>query len=179
VTLVKDTEQILPLSPGKSRNILLCVVTNEPVDESGHTPESLLFRKKLEAEGFSVHDFDIEKVPGGINSTASIREYTDTYDLMIYYANMRVASNQNSVRVEWSNFLASDAPKYVKNLPTVFISLSNPYHLVDVPMVSTYINAYSSNEHVVSALVEKLMGRSHYLGKSPVDPFCGLWDTKR
>jgi len=179
VTLVKDTEQILPLPRGKCRNILLCVVTNEPVDESGHTPESLLFRNKLEAEGFAVHTFDLEKVPGGINSTASIREYTGKYDLMIYYANMRVASNQNSVRVEWSNFLASDAPKYVKDLPTVFISLSNPYHLVDVPMVSAYINAYSSNEFVVSALVEKLIGRSGFQGKSPVDPFGGLWDAKR
>lgn len=179
VTLVKDTEQLLPLSCGNSRNVLLCVVTNEPLDGSGHTPESLLFKKKLEAEGFIVHDFEVSKVPGGINTASSVREYTDKYDLMIYYVNMRVASNQNSVRVEWSNFLASDAPKYVKDLPTVFISVSNPYHLVDVPMVSTYINAYSSNESVVSALVEKLMGRSPFRGKSPVDPFCGLWDAKR
>ena len=46
-------------------------------------------------------------------------------------------------------------------------------------MVKTYINAYTSNEVTVRAVVEKLMGRSAFKGKSPVDPFCGLWDTKR
>jgi len=178
VTLVKDTEGLLPISPRTARRILLCVVTNEPVDETKHTRESLLFKESLEHEGFTIHDFDIEKVPGGINTTAGMHEYAGKYDLMIYYANMRVASNQNSVRVEWSNFLASDAPKYVKDLPTIFISFSNPYHLMDVPMVSTYINAYSSSEYVVSAVIEKLLGRSDYVGKSPVDPFCGLWDTR-
>lgn len=178
VTLVKDTEGLLPISPRLVKNILLCVVTNEPVDDRKHTRESLLFKERLENEGFAVHDFDIEKVPGGINTTAGIGEYAGKYDLMIYYANMRVASNQNSIRVVWSNFLASDAPKYVKDLPTIFISFSNPYHLVDVPMVSTYINAYSSSEYVVPAVIEKLMGRSEYFGKSPVDPFCGLWDTR-
>jgi beta-N-acetylhexosaminidase len=178
VTLVKDTEGLLPLSTRVVKNILLCVMTNEPVNAQRHTQEALLFKDKLEAEGFVVHDFDIASVPGEINSAASVREYAAKYDLMIYFANMRVASNQNSVRVEWSNFLASDAPKYVKELPVIFISFSNPYHLADVPMVSTYVNAYSSNEYTVSAVVEKLMGRSGFTGKSPVDPFCGLWDAR-
>ncbi len=178
ITLVKNTEGLLPLSPGTSPRVLLRVVTNEPVDAAGHTPESSLFKGMLQKEGFVVHEFDVKAVPGGIGSAAGIGEFTGKYDLMIYFVNMRVASNQNSVRIEWSDFLASDAPKYVKDLPTVFISLSNPYHLMDVPMVSTYINAYSSNEFVVSALIDKLMGRSSFVGKSPVDPYCGLWDTR-
>jgi beta-N-acetylhexosaminidase len=178
VTLVKNTEGLLPLSPRTSPRVLLRIVTNEPVDAAGHTPESSLFRDMLQEEGFVVREFDVKSVPGGIGSSAGIGEFTGKYDLMIYFVNMRVASNQNSVRIGWSDFLASDAPKYVKDLPTVFISLSNPYHLIDVPMVSTYINAYSSNEFVVSALVEKLMGRSAFIGRSPVDPYCGLWDTR-
>jgi beta-N-acetylhexosaminidase len=178
VTLVKDEEGLLPLSSKIFKRVLLCVVTNEPRDEAGHTPESLRFRRKLELEGFAVDDFDMSLMPGASSDTAaSIAGLKSKYDLIVYYANMRVASNQNSVRTEWSNFLAGDAPKYVKDVPTVFISASNPYHLLDVPMIGTYINAYSSNEYVVDALVEKLMGRSAFLGKSPVDAFCGLWDT--
>lgn len=179
ITLVKNTEGLLPLSARDLRRVLLCVVTNEPKDESGHTPESLRFKRRLEGEGFAVDDFDMRLIPGaGSDTTASIAGLKARYDLVLYYANMRVASNQNSVRPEWSNFLAGDAPKYVKDIPTVFVSVSNPYHLLDVPMVSTYINAYSSSEHVVDALVEKMMGRSPFSGKSPVDPFCGLWDTR-
>ena len=55
----------------------------------------------------------------------------------------------------------------------VFVSLANPYHLVDVPMIKTYINGYSNSEYVIESVVEKLMGRSAFTGKNPVDPFCG------
>jgi Beta-glucosidase-related glycosidases len=179
VTLVKDRERLLPLSARGGGRALLCVVTNEPRDEAGHTPESLRFKRKLELEGFAVEDFDMRRVPGASSDTSfGIADFKARYDLVLYYANMRVASNQNSVRLAWSNFLAGDAPKYAMDVPTVFISVSNPYHLADVPMVGTYINAYSSSEFVVDALVEKLMGRSAFSGTSPVDPFCGLWDAR-
>lgn len=52
-------------------------------------------------------------------------------------------------------------------------SLANPYHLIDVPMIKTYINGYSNSEYVIDAVVEKIMGRSRFEGKTPVDPFCG------
>jgi beta-N-acetylhexosaminidase len=45
-------------------------------------------------------------------------------------------------------------------------------------MVKTYINAYSSSEYVVEAVIEKITGRSEFKGINPVDPFCGRWDTK-
>ena len=57
--------------------------------------------------------------------------------------------------------------------PVVFISLANPYHLVDVPMIKTYINGYSNSEYVIESVMDKLMGRSSFTGKSPVNPFCG------
>ena len=60
----------------------------------------------------------------------------------------------------------------------MFLSFSNPYHLVDVPMIRTYLNAYACNENTVKAVTEKLMGRSEFKGTSPVDAFCGKWDTR-
>ncbi len=178
VTLVKNQEGLIPFSPREFKRVLLCVVTNEARDRDGHTPESRRFKLKLEKEGFTIEDLDLRQMPGSLSSHTGLVDLTEKHDLVLYLANMRVASNQNSVRLEWSDFLAGDAPKYVKDIPTVFVSLSNPYHLVDVPMVSTYINAYSSNEYVVDALVDKLMGRSDFVGTSPVDAFCGLWDTR-
>ena len=70
-----------------------------------------------------------------------------------------------------------DTPKYVKDIPTVFVSVDNPYHLQDVPMVKTFVNGYSSNEYVVEAVVEKMLGKSPFKGINPVDPFCGYWDA--
>lgn len=43
--------------------------------------------------------------------------------------------------------------------------------------VTTFINTYSSAD-LVLALVDKLVGRSEFKGNSPVDEFCGMWDTR-
>ena len=75
--------------------------------------------------------------------------------------------------------MGADAPKFVYDVPTLFVSVDNPYHLQDVPMVKTFVNGYTSNEFVVAALVERLLGRAPFTGVSPVDPFCGLWDAAR
>jgi beta-N-acetylhexosaminidase len=58
-------------------------------------------------------------------------------------------------------------------VPTLFISLQNPYHLLDVPMIRTYINAYSNHDIMIDTVVEKILGKSAFEGKNPVDPFCG------
>lgn len=178
ITLVKNTEGLIPISPERCKKVLLCVVTNEPTDDAGFTPEALRFKTRLEEAGFHVDDFNAESMPGGLRGNISIKELGEKYDLVLYYANMRVASNQTSVRITWSDFLGEDAPKYARDIPVIFISTSNPYHLLDVPMVSAYINAYSSNTYVAEALVEKLTGKSEFKGINPVDPFCGLWDTR-
>ena len=46
-------------------------------------------------------------------------------------------------------------------------------------MIKTYINGYSHNDVVIQSLVNKLVGKEKFVGASPVDAFCGKWDTKR
>ena len=55
-----------------------------------------------------------------------------------------------------------------------------PFYLSDddIAWVQTYINTYNSNETTLIALVDKLVGRSPFKGVSPVDAFCGMWDTR-
>ena len=55
--------------------------------------------------------------------------------------------------------------------------MENPYHLLDVPRVKTFINSYDSADCTLDAIVDKLLGRSEFKGISPVDAFCGKWDT--
>lgn len=175
ITLVKDKQQLLPLSPTRNKRIKLLQVTNERLAKGEYLPELQLFKKLLENEGFEVSFLHDHAVPGAQLSLADYRAQTD---LILYYANMKVGSNQTTIRLMWDDFLGEDSPKYVLDIPTLFLSFSNPYHLVDVPMVRTYINAYTSNEFTVRAMVEKLMGREPFVGVSPVDPFGGLWDAR-
>ncbi|MFB3160184.1 hypothetical protein ABLO26_02310 [Neobacillus sp. 179-J 1A1 HS] len=74
--------------------------------------------------------------------------------------------------------MGDDTPWFTSEIPAVFISLANPYNLLDAPMVLAYVNAYTNNEHVLGSLIDKLMGRSEFKGNSPVDAFCGRVDTQ-
>lgn len=132
----------------------------------------------MEKKGFELIDFQTDSLPGGLINEAKLCEMREKYDLILYFVTCDVKSNQKDIRIGWSSFLGGDTPKFVKEIPTVFISMSNPYHLADVPMISTYINAYSPCEFAVEAVVEKLTGQSPFKGISPVDAFCGLWDTR-
>lgn len=76
-----------------------------------------------------------------------------------------------------SGQMGADCGHYMNDIPTVFVSLENPYHLQDFPRVKTYINCYSNNDHCLHQLIEKLTGRSTFKGHSPVDAFCGKWDA--
>ena len=109
---------------------------------------------------------------------APVSEITEKYDLIIYAASLQTKSNQTVVRIEWQNPMGIIVPTYVTDVPTVFVSFENPYHLVDVPHIRTFINCYCGFESVIDALMEKLMGRAGFKGINPVDPFCGKWETR-
>ncbi|OAB39935.1 beta-hexosaminidase [Paenibacillus macquariensis subsp. defensor] len=175
VTLVKDTQQLLPIAVDTHKRILLYVLG----DGGGHrsTPISPYMVAKLKAEGFDVTVFDNKNVD--FRSVFSeVKELSEQYDLALYVANIETASNQTTVRIDWESLLAADVPWFVRELPTVFVSVASPYHLQDVPRVQTYINAYSGSETVIDAVVDKMLGRSDFKGINPVDPFCGYWEAK-
>lgn len=74
--------------------------------------------------------------------------------------------------------LAKDSLKYLKEIPTICLSLGSPFHLQDVPRIKTFINAYGYSPQSVVAAVDKLLTRSTFTGVSPVDPFCRYWDAR-
>jgi len=177
VTLVKDTQKLLPISAEKYNRVRLYVLGDQEggLKEGGSVTQP--FMNYLESAGFQVELYNDKQV-NFQELFMSVNDFKEKYDLVIYVANLETASNQTTVRINWQQPLNANAPWFVKDIPTLFISVANPYHLQDVPMVKTYINAYSSNEFVVEAIVDKILGKSEFKGKSPVDPFCGKWDTR-
>lgn len=168
VTLVKDIDGILPLNPHKTKKVLLEIIGGFPSNE--RVLES--FRKRLVEEGFEVNVYEQENFETAKFDVGTFRK---NYDLVIYIGNVENASNKVTNRLSWYTFWGNgnNVPWFAAERPVVFISLANPYHLVDVPMIKTFINGYSNSEYVIDSVMEKLMGRSNFTGKSPVDPFCG------
>jgi beta-N-acetylhexosaminidase len=179
VTLVKDTQRLLPITPEKYKRIRLYVLGDS--DDGGFKEGERVsdkVKEKLENEGFTVDVFDNKNLDFRELFGGGIEELKTKYDLALYVANIETASNQTTVRVDWINLMAANAPWFVKDIPTMFISMANPYHLLDVPMIKTFINAYSSSEYVVDAVIEKITGRSEFKGVSPIDPFCDVWGAR-
>lgn len=177
VTLVKNRQNLLPLSPDKYKRVLLYPL-NTGESFFGWDCEDMEEQVKtaLEKEGFEVTIF---KPKQGFEGTLEkYQDMIDSYDLMIYVANLMTKSNQTTVRIEWAQPMGANTPGFQAVIPTIFISFANPYHLLDVPRIRTFINAYKFKEANLAAVMDKLMGRSEFKGVSPVDPFCGHWDTK-
>lgn len=188
VTLVRDEQKLLPITPEKYRRVYLNVMqkSNDP-----ENPLVLQWKALFEKEGFevTVRDRRTTIVPADFGDPnlspekgrllhemyRSIEEMKQDYDLYVYICNMQNASNNTTLRLNWNvTFgLGDDAPWLTSEIPVMMISTAYPYHLFDAPMIETYINAYSSDGIFCEAVMEKIMGRSEFHGVSPCDPFCG------
>ena len=195
ITLVKNAEDIFPISVEKYKRVLLVDVKGTEggfgalIGAQGPSPSQVM-KEMLEKEGFEVSIWEspadkIMKLPpeerrAAIGSVYAakrpITDLTDNYDLII---NLAIVNPNTDQRIQWPASKGTpDIPFYVNEVPTIFISLQCPFHLADVPQVKTYINAYDNKDVTFTALVDKMLGRSEFKGVSSVDAFCGLGDTK-
>lgn len=173
VTLVKDRDGLIPLSPVKYKKVLLEILG----DSSSNTAIAGHFRSCLEQEGFEVYDYVPED---SLTVCDSVGEFKEKYDLVLYVGNIDDTVNNTVARVRWHHIIGmgNNIPWFSREVPVVAASLGSPYLLLDLPMVSTYINGYSNSEYVIEQIVDKLVGKSAFKGVSPVDPFCGHEDTR-
>ena len=178
ITLVKDTQNLLPISPDKTPRVRVYMLEDRTSGgfKDGGTSEDV-FIDILKAAGFSVEKYNYGQLNFHEIFDGGVDDLKAEVDLAIYVANYDTASNQTTRRIDWIRLMAADAPWFVQDIPTIFVSLANPYHLFDAPMVKTYINGYSANDMVTEVIVDKLIGKSAFEGTSPVDPFCGVWGT--
>ena len=180
ITLVKDNQNLLPLSPNRTKRVRLTVL-GEGQDGSFGDGGSITMplKEALEKEGFEVALYDYATMERGEIFTAGAADMKAKFDLSIVAANVATGSNNTTRRLDWITLMAANEPWYTREIPTMFLSFCNPYHMIDVPFISTFVNCYSSNQFCVGAAVEKLMGRSEFKGVSPVDPWCGdVWGAK-
>ena len=167
ITLVKDTQNMLPLSVEKHKRVLLQLLG------SFDSNERVLEKVKAELEK---QDFEITVYEPEINffDLGTVTSFSNDYDAVLYVANIQNASNQTVTRVHWHTLfgLGNNLPWFTKEVPTMLLSFGNPYHLYDLPMVDTVINAYCNYDHFIEMAIKKVTGESSFKGVSPVNPFC-------
>ena len=167
ITLVKDTQNMLPLSVEKHKRVLLQLLG------SFDSNERVLEKVKAELEK---RDFEITVYEPETNffDLGTVTSFSNDYDAVLYVANIQNASNQTVTRVHWHTLfgLGNNLPWFTKEVPTALISFGNPYHLYDLPMVETVVNAYCNYDHFIEMAIKKVTGESSFKGVSPVNPFC-------
>lgn len=171
ITLVKDTKGIVPVTTEKYDLIRIVSKGNDKLPGGGSIKERV--SAGLEAAGFHTEIYE----PSFKEDLGPVADL-DTRMLTLYLVNMEDISNNTATRLYWFKKHAMEIPRYIAEQDYVFVSFAYPYHLYDVPRVPVYINAYTGNAESVDAVVSKLTGASPFKGVNPVDPFCGLIDTR-
>jgi beta-N-acetylhexosaminidase len=161
VTLIKNKNNTLPLSPEKDSTILLANIS--------YNDKSYLFepmKKELESYGFKV----------SIIHDLHLHHWQWRWDSLLTYDKVIVCF-ENKYFDPIGSPLLKDHEAYslwtIKDLPTdkiIGVSFSNPYYntfyLKPNPVL---INAYSSDIYMQKAVVKLLMGEIEATGISPVN----------
>ena len=195
ITLVKNTRNQLPLTPEKHKRIIIYTVETGGLvskikdmlfGNKNRKPTDVL-AEELKKNGFEPTVFKLNYLKylskNGVNGKKAIAEYSTQefaamYDAAIILCNVSSFSTTNERSLHWSIPMGPEIPWYATEMPTIAISVAHPFHLIDLAMVPTYINTYNANEETMRQTVAKLMGKSEFKGVSPVDAFCGMWDTR-
>ena len=189
VTLVKDTAQNLPITPETHKRIRLYGISGG-ADFTRADPLAYLdtVKEELEAAGFEVHVFKTAEQreaagEAGMNFMRVLAEeatgdYAEKYDAAFVFANVKGFAQEAAIRIKWSSPMAAEIPWYATEVPTVFISLNQPNHLIDVPMVKTAIHAHAGTREAIRATIRKIQGKSRFQGTFNENVFCDSFDTR-
>ena len=190
ITLVKDTKKYLPLNPDKNKKVWLVYVQTTPNsrDYKGDPVKGVIV-EELEKAGFDVtlapnfYDLELENGPtprnmGIMMGKTTRKEFKDQYDAVMVFINVKGYAQENNVRMRWSCHHTVELPWYISEVPTIGVSLNLTNHLIDVPQIHTFINAYGSSRENISATIEKICGKSEFKGTASETVFCERWDTR-
>lgn len=168
ITLVKNKEDLLPVSPKTYQRVRLMVVGDEKLYDANIMQVAETCLRDL---GFMVEKYD--PMCDDLHGTSHLPK--DRLNVLILH--YPTASNQVAVRPQWCEKHALEIPRFVHEEKTVAISLANPYHLQDIPRVQAYINTYTATKVNLELALRKMVS-GDFTGHSPVDAFCGLYDTR-
>lgn len=189
VTLVKDTQNILPVDPKRKQRVKLFYVESEPASIlDGTDPSKHIVVEELEQAGFevSLHEnfYEMErnhpspKNKGLIRICEPVEELKANYDLIFVFVHMKGYAQENNTRIRWSAGHSNEIPWYSADVPTICVSLNYTNHLYELPMFKTFINAYCPTREYIHVAVQKIIGNSEFKGRYNETVWCDRWDTR-
>lgn len=169
ITLVKDVNQLLPLSPVRHKRVVIISAGIETLWHGAASGPLQTLMDELTARGFELRAYEPDKPPTPADT-----------DVVLYLLAKETMMTRSHIFIDWT-LLHGDHLKGMRrfwhDLPTVMVSFGHPAYLMDAPRVPVYINAYSAGAPVQQAVAAALVGEEPFTGVSPIDAFCGLEDA--
>lgn len=189
ITLVKDTQNLLPIAVAEKKRAKLYFYESAPVTYAdGGDPAKKIVIEELEKAGFEVdvnqsyYEMEMEGMSKfnkfKVMNKPKVEEFKEKYDVVFVFVNMKGYAQENNVRVKYSAAHSNELPWWVQEVPTVCISLNYTNHLYDLPMMKTFINAYAPTRECIRAAIEKVIGKSEFKGIYNENVWCNSWETK-
>lgn len=190
ITLVKDTQNNLPINPEKQKRARLVYIQSTPTTKAyTGDPVKNVVIEELKRAGFDVdvapnfHDLEVEKGPNPLNmftmmECGKMEDFRSKYDVVFLVVYVKGYAQENEVRLRWSCNHSSELPWYATEVPTVGISLNYTTHLIDIPQVRTFVNAYGPTRTSIREAIAKITGQSEFTATPSDTVFCGKWDTR-
>ncbi len=174
ITLVKDTQNNLPINPETHRRIRLYYLEGEKAMNVSSENNALgFFVEELERRGYEVTVND-----GHTRVKGKTLEYRENVDFALTVSNVAGYGAENNYRIKWKTAMSNEVPWYVWEVPTVFVSLNFTTHLHDATMVKTFVNAYHNNEETIRQVIDKLEGKSEFKGTPNENVWANKWQAK-
>jgi beta-N-acetylhexosaminidase len=164
VTLVRDRQNLLPISPTRHKRILLAELRDRR-SPSAPLPD-LEIPAMLEALGFEI----TRALPGQPISP-------EGHDIGLYLVAEEGLSGKEILGPRWEALHGAfplSMQRMWQHLPTLYVSLGSPFLTFHMPDCPTFVNGYSAVLPMQQAVVDALTGKIPFNGRSPVDTNCGL-----
>jgi beta-N-acetylhexosaminidase len=165
ITLVKDTQSLLPLNPAKHRRVVYFAEEGYSFWDGALARSYDPFIQGMRERGFDMRPYDTDAPPT-----------RDDTDLVLYLVGQEATPSASRIYLDFVKLhggMRKAMNQYPREIPTALLSFGQPYYLYDAPQMATCVNAYSSIAPVQTEMVSRLTGNAPITGKSPVDAFCG------
>ncbi|SFE10588.1 glycoside hydrolase family 3 protein [Trichococcus pasteurii] len=174
ISLIKDTQNNLPINPVDHKRIRLYILEGEKggINDAGSATQQL-FIDELTSRGYEVTVNE-----RGSRVKGATLKYRDEVDFALEVSDIVGYGAQNNYRIQWSTAMANEVPWFVWEVPHAFVSLNFTTHLHDATMVKTFINAYHNNKETIKQVVDKLEGKSEFKGGHNDLVWTDKWQAK-
>lgn len=161
ITLVRDNEELVPLTPSDSEHVYIIDVRDWAYDHDRSTVQAALQYALPNASTWILDNTDLpatyDNVLNSIPDSARI--------ILNIFSSVKMNKNRVLLPEVQSDFVDSLATK-TKNL--IVTSFGTPYLIRAFPDIPTYLVTYSSQKEMQRAVANALLGRSNITGTLPI-----------